>query len=182
MAFDLHDLRQNGQRDLLRRFCPDGKADGGMEPRYPCRVKACLCQLAAHQFRTSPAAHHAYIGRRFLQDLLQAGNIIRMGTGQYTKVCLCTARYLRQRRFKWRTEYSIRPCFPQCICIFRTIFQPGNGQIQQLCQPDRRRCYMSASADDQPCPGTKTLGKNARISQRKHAGSRAFFQCRKILG
>ena len=27
---------------------------------------------------TSPAAHHAYIGRRFLQDLLQAGNIIRM--------------------------------------------------------------------------------------------------------
>ena len=42
---------------------------------------------------------------------------------------------------------------------------------------------MSASADDQPCPGTKTLGKNARsLSSVKHAASRAFVSMQKGFG
>ena len=65
-VFDLHDLRQNGKRDLRSRLRPDGKANGCVECIDPPVVQPGFQQLTAHQCGTATAAHHAHIGRRFL--------------------------------------------------------------------------------------------------------------------
>lgn len=83
--FDLHDLRQNGKRDLRSRLCTNGKADGCAECIDPLAVQTVLQQLTAHQCSTATAAHHAHIGRRLLQNPGQAIQIKSMGAGQHCK-------------------------------------------------------------------------------------------------
>jgi len=95
-VFHFHDLRQNGQRDLFGCFGPDGKSDGGLHSFHPCSIRPGFQQLSPYQCGPAPAAHHANVSRRFLQDLLQAGHIKGMGAGHDHKVGLCPAGHLLQ--------------------------------------------------------------------------------------
>lgn len=95
-VFHFHDLRQNGQRDLFGCFGPDGKSDGGLHSFHPCSIRPSFQQLSPYQCGPAPAAHHANVSRRFLQDLLQAGHIKGMGAGHDHKVGLCPAGHLLQ--------------------------------------------------------------------------------------
>ena len=95
-VFHFHNLRQNGQRDLFGCFGPDGKSDGGLHSFHPCSIRPGFQQLSPYQCGPAPAAHHANVSRRFLQDLLQAGHIKGMGAGHNHKVGLCPAEHLLQ--------------------------------------------------------------------------------------
>ncbi len=71
-----------------RRLCE--LLDEGGEPPVP------LAGAVIYYCGPAPAAHHANVSRRFLQDLLQAGHIKGMGAGHDHKVGLCPAGHLLQ--------------------------------------------------------------------------------------
>ena len=106
--FDLHDLRQNGKRDLRSRLCTNGKADGCAECIDPLAVQTVLQQLTAHQCSTATAAHHAHIGRRLLQDPGKAVQIKDVGAGQHCKIGLCPAGHILKRLRKGSAKHGIR--------------------------------------------------------------------------
>ena len=65
-------------------------------------------QLCVHQSRTLPAAHHAHIGRRLLQNPGKAIQIKSMGAGQHCKIGLRPAGHILKRLRKGSAKHGIR--------------------------------------------------------------------------
>ena len=117
----MHDLREDGKRDLLRRFGPNGQTDGRTELLHPRRVQPGFGQLTAHQSRAAPAAHHADIGGGLLQNGRQTLDIAAVGAGNDHKIALCSAGDCCKALFKGQAEHRVGPGLPQLPGKFRAV-------------------------------------------------------------
>ena len=84
-VFNRDDLRKNRKCDLLCGFCANGKTNGRVQGINALLRQPQLSQLCVHQCRALPAAHHAHIGRRLLQNPGKAVQIKDVGAGQHRK-------------------------------------------------------------------------------------------------
>ena len=177
---DLHDLRQNGKRDLRSGLRADGKADGGAERIDPLTVQTVLQQLTAHQCSTTTTAHHAHIGRRLLQDLGKAIQIKSVGAGQYRKIGLCPAWHILKRLCKGGTKHSVCSGGAQLLGKFFPVVYGKHRQVKKLCLFYKGSSHMAAAADYQLRHGTKALGKYSLPVQCQKARSGTGLQDGKL--
>ena len=178
---DLHDLRQNGKRDLLSRLRPNGKANGRAECIDSLVVQPFLQQLTAHQCGTATAAHHAHIGRRFLQNLSKAIQIKGVGAGQHCKIGLCPAGHILKCLCKWGTKHGIRSGGAQLLDKLLPVVYGKHRQAEKLCLLYKSSSHMTAAADYQLRHSTKALGKYPPPVQRKKARSGTGLQGGKLM-
>ena len=178
--FDLHDLRQNGKRDLRSRLCANGKADGCAECIDPLAVQTVLQQLTAHQCGTASAAHHAHIGRRLLQNPGKAVQIKDVGAGQHRKIGLRPAGHTLKRLRKGSAEHGIRSGGAQLLSKFLPIIYGKHWYAEKLCLLYKGSSNMTAAADHQLRHRTKALSKYPLTFQCKKARSGTGLQNGKL--
>ena len=177
--FNLNNLCQDGNPDLLRRFRADGKADGGVYLLQDGRIRAGFPQGFLYPCCPAPASHHADIGMFFFRDQPQAGLIVLVSPGNDYEESIRIPRDFGQSLLKGAADHPVRS---GAFCVGgegRPVFQYSYRASDHAGHADDRDGYVAAAADYQLLfPGGK-FTENPDSRQEKDA---CIFQTSYISG